>query len=185
METAAKEIKNKSNWYVVRAASNKERSVAERLKKESEVGDLIGKLSRVIVPIENSFYLKNGKKIKREKVRFPGYIFVETSAIGELKFFLKGMTGATGFLTSRSGDIIPLSKSEVDRMIGEFETAKETIETEVKYLVDEEIKILDGPFNTFTGKIVSVNDQKVKVAVPVFGRITTIELALIQIDKKN
>ena len=95
------------------------------------------------------------------------------------------MTGATGFLTSRSGDIIPLSKSEVDRMIGEFETAKETIETEVKYLVDEEIKILDGPFNTFTGKIVSVNDQKVKVAVPVFGRITTIELALIQIDKKN
>ena len=185
METAAKEIKNKSNWYVVRAASNKERSVAERLKKESEVGDLIGKLSRVIVPIENSFYLKNGKKVKREKVRFPGYILLETSAIGELKFFLKGMTGATGFLTSRSGDIIPLSKSEVDRMIGEFETAKETIETEVKYLVDEEIKILDGPFNTFTGKIVSVNDQKVKVAVPVFGRITTIELALIQIDKKN
>lgn len=184
MNTLQKE-KTTTNWYVVRAASNREKSVAERLKKESEVGDLIGKLNRVIVPIENSFYLKNGKKIKREKVKFPGYIFVETAAIGELKFFLKGLNGATGFLSTRAGEIIPLTKTEVDRMIGDFETAQETIETEVKYLVDEEVKILDGPFSSFTGKIVSVNEQKVKVAVPVFGRITVIELGIVQIDKKQ
>jgi len=171
-------------WYVVRAQSNRERSIAERLTNEGAVGDLMGKLGRVIVPIENSFYLKNGKKVKREKVKFPGYIFIETNAVGELKYFLKGMNGAQGFLTNRTGDILPLTQVEVDRMIGEQQKAKEEVEQEVKYIVGEEVQILDGPFNTFTGKIEHVNGDKVKVAVSVFGRITLIELGVNQIDKK-
>lgn len=172
-------------WYVVRAQSNRERSIAEKLSKEGEVGDLMGKLGRVIVPLENTFYLKNGKKVKREKIKFPGYIFIETNAVGELKFFLKGMNGAQGFLTSRAGDILPLTQTEVNRMIGDEERAKETIDDEVKYIVGEDIRILDGPFNTFTGKIEQVNGDKVKVAVSVFGRITLLELGILQIDKKN
>lgn len=172
-------------WYVVRAQSNRERSIAEKLSKEGEVGDLMGKLGRVIVPLENTFYLKNGKKVKKEKIKFPGYIFIETNAVGELKFFLKGMNGAQGFLTSRAGDILPLTQTEVNRMIGDEERAKETIDDEVKYIVGEDIRILDGPFNTFTGKIEQVNGDKVKVAVSVFGRITLLELGILQIDKKN
>ena len=171
-------------WYVVRAQSNREKSIAERLTNEGAVGDLMGKLGRVIVPIENSFYLKNGKKVKREKVKFPGYIFIETNAVGELKYFLKGMNGAQGFLTNRTGDILPLTQVEVDRMIGEHQKAKEEVEQEVKYIVGEEVKILDGPFNSFTGKIEQVSGDKAKVAVSVFGRITLIELVINQIDKK-
>jgi transcriptional antiterminator NusG len=171
-------------WYVVRAQSNRERSIAERLTNEGAVGDLMGKIGRVIVPIENSFYLKNGKKVKREKVKFPGYIFIETNAVGELKFFLKGMNGAQGFLTSRAGDILPLTQLEVDRMIGEQKRVQEEVEVEVKFIVGEEVQILDGPFNTFTGKIDQVSGDKVKVAVSVFGRITLLELNINQIDKK-
>jgi transcriptional antiterminator NusG len=171
-------------WYVVRAQSNRERSIAERLTNEGLVGDLMGKLGQVIVPIENSFYLKNGKKVKREKVKFPGYIFVETNAVGELKYFLKGMNGAQGFLTSRAGDILPLTQTEVDRMIGEQQRVKEEVEVEVKFIAGEEVQILDGPFSTFTGKIEQVSGDKVKVAVSVFGRITLIELNINQIDKK-
>lgn len=171
-------------WYVVRSQSNRERSIAERLANEGAVGDLMGKLGRVIVPIENSFYLKNGKKVKREKVKFPGYIFIETNAVGELKYFLKGMNGAQGFLTSRAGDILPLTQTEVNRMIGDQQKAKEEVEPEVRFIVGEEVKILDGPFNTFAGKIEQVNGEKVKVAVSVFGRITLIELGVNQIDKK-
>jgi transcriptional antiterminator NusG len=171
-------------WYVVRAQSNRERSIAERLTNEGTVGDLMGKLGRVIVPIENSFYLKNGKKVKREKVKFPGYIFIETNAVGELKYFLKGMNGAQGFLTSRAGDILPLTQLEVDRMIGEQQRVQEEVEVEVKFIAGEEVQILDGPFNTFTGKIEQVSGDKVKVAVSVFGRITLIELNVNQIDKK-
>ena len=72
------ESKTTMKWYVVRAQANREKSVAERLIKESEKGDLQGKLGQVIVPMEKSFFLKNGKKVMREKVMFPGYVFVET-----------------------------------------------------------------------------------------------------------
>ena len=180
------ERKTKSNWYVVRAQSNRERSVAEKLQKESEVGDLMGKLDQVIVPTEISFFLKNGKKIKREKVKFPGYIFVQTNAIGELKYFLKGLNGASGFLTNRAGDIIPLSQIEVNRMIGDYEASKNVTEEDLqKFVIGEEVSILDGPFNGFNGKIESLEDKKVKVAVSIFGRINLIELNLLQISKKN
>jgi transcription termination/antitermination protein NusG len=175
---------NTMKWYVLRSQNNREKSLSEKLIKEGEVGDLMGKIGRVIVPIENSFYLKNGKKVKREKVKFPGYIFIETNAVGELKYFLKGMNGAQGFLTSRAGDILPLTQLEVDRMIGEQQRVKEEVEVDVKYIVGEEVQILDGPFNTFDGKIEQVNGDKVKVAVSVFGRITLIELNINQIDKK-
>lgn len=172
-------------WYVVRSQTNRERSIAERLTNEGTQGDLMGKLGRVIVPIENSFYLKNGKKVKREKVKFPGYIFIETNAVGELKYFLKGMNGAQGFLTNRAGDILPLTQVEVDRMIGEQQKAKEEVNNEPQYIVGEDVKILDGPFSTFNGKIESIKGDKVKVEVSVFGRISLIELGIFQIDKNN
>ena len=183
MNTVEKETTMK--WYVLRSQSNREKSVSEKLIKEGEVGDLMGKLGRVIVPIENSFYLKNGKKVKREKVKFPGYIFIETNAVGELKFFLKGLNGAQGFLTSRAGDILPLTQLEVDRMIGEHQRVKEAVSEEVRYVIGEDITILDGPFNSFNGKIDQISGDKVKVAVSVFGRITLLELNIIQIDKRN
>ena len=178
--------KAKTNWYVVRAQSNRERSVAEKLQKESEVGDLMGKLDRVIVPTDISYYLKNGKKVKREVVKFPGYIFVQTNAIGELKYFLKGLNGASGFLTNRSGDIVPLSQTEVNRMIGDHEASKNVTEEDLqKFVVGEEVSILDGPFNGFNGKIESITDKKAKVEVSIFGRVNLIELDLLQIDKKH
>jgi transcriptional antiterminator NusG len=178
-----KERETLMKWYVVRSQSNREKSVSEKIQKEGEVGDLMGKIGRVIVPIENSYVLKNGKKIKKERVKFPGYIFLETSAIGEVKYYLKGLNGAQGFLTNRSGEILPLTQAEVDRMIGEQQKAKEETIQEVKYLVGEDVKILDGPFSTFNGTIEQITGDKIKVAVSVFGRITLIELNINQIDK--
>lgn len=170
-------------WYVVRSQANREKSVAERLIKESEKGDLQGKLGQVVVPLEKSFFLKNGKKVMREKVMFPGYVFVETNAIGELKFHLKGMSGATGFLTNRSGEIQPLSREEVNKMLGAHEKSQE-VQPESHFITGEEIKVMDGPFNGFVGTIDEIKDQKVKVSVLIFGRKTPIELSIMQIDKK-
>lgn len=169
-------------WYIVRAQSNKERNVAERIISQSEKGDLMGKVGRVLVPTENTFYMKNGKKVKREKVLYPGYIFVETNAIGELKFWLKGLNGASGFLTNRSGEILPLSDSEVNRMIGQQEEQK--VEVETPFVIGEEVKIIDGPFSSMLGKIEAINEQKVKINVTIFGRVTPVELNIAQIDKK-
>ena len=176
--------KQATKWYVVRAQANREKSVSERLIKESENGDLMGKLARVLVPMEKSFHMKNGKKVMREKVMFPGYIFVESNAIGELKYFIKGLNGATGFLTNRAGDIQSLTKAEVDKMLGQHETAQEQ-EIDSTFVVGEEVKVLDGPFATFHGVIEEINGQRVKVGVLIFGRKTPVELSVLQIDKKQ
>lgn len=171
-------------WYIVRSQANRERSVSERISKEAEKGDLVGKIGQVIVPMEKSFFLKNGKKVSREKVMYPGYIFIETNAVGELKYFLKGCNGATGFLTSRSGDVQPLSNVEVDRMLGQHQEIVQK-QVEAPFFVSEEIKVIDGPFKGFVGTIKEVKDQKVKVGVMIFGRETLIELNTMQVDKKN
>jgi transcriptional antiterminator NusG len=182
--TMEKQTTTGMKWYIVRSQSNREKSVSERLIKESEKGDLIGKLGRVIVPMEKSFFLKNGKKVMREKVTFPGYIFVETNSIGELKYSLKGINGATGFLTNRAGDILPLSNSEVDNMLGKHEKSKE-VEPENTFVVGEEIKVLDGPFSGFNGVIDEIVGKKVKVSVLIFGRKTPMDLNILQIGRKE
>lgn len=175
-------IKTNNKWYIVRAQSNREKSVSEKINSESEKGELIGKVSKVMVPTENSFYMKNGKKVVREKIMFPGYIFVESSAPAELKEYLKGVNGASGFLTSRSGEIQALSELEVNRMLGIQEEAKNK-DIINPFIVSEEVQIIDGPFSTFKAIIEELNGEKVKLAVSIFGRKTPIELNIYQIVK--
>jgi len=170
-------------WYIVRAQSNRERSVAEKLRKESEKGDLMGVVSRVLVPTEKNFHLKDGKKVSREKVMYPGYIFVETKSIGELSHFVKGCDGATGLLSDRSKLPQVLSLKEVERMIGIQEQVAVEQEITSRYIIGEEVRILDGPFSTFTGEVESIDGEKVKIAVLIFGRKTLVELNIQQIDK--
>jgi transcriptional antiterminator NusG len=170
-----------SKWYIVRCQANRERSVSEKIIKSADKGDLSGKISQVIVPMEKTFYVKAGKKVKREKVLYPGYIFVESSAVGELKYFLKECNGATGFLTNRSGDIQALSQTEVNRMIGYVEEVEKEIEN--PFIIGEEVKILDGPFQTMTGVIEELDGKRIKVSVKIFGRGTPIFLETHQVDK--
>lgn len=175
--------KKTMNWYIVRAQSNREKSVSERIVKDGETGDLMGKIGRVVVPTEKYFHLKNGKKVQREKVMYPGYIFVETNAVGELKYYLKAVSGATGFLTNRGGVIQSLSQAEVDKMLGVEKQKQESIELVNQFITGEDVKVLDGPFANFIGTIESMKEQKVKVEVMIFGRKNLIELNSLQIEK--
>ena len=177
--------KTTMNWYIVRAQSNREKSVSERIIKDGEKGELIGKIGRVVVPTEKSFHLKNGKKVQREKVMFPGYIFVETNAVGELKYYLKAVNGATGFLTNRTGVIQSLTQGEVDRMLGIQKQKEEVAEQFDHFISGESVKVLEGPFTGFTGTVESIKDQKVKVEVMIFGRKNLVELSALQIEKHN
>jgi len=171
-------------WYVVRAQSQREKSVSERLRKEADKGDLMGKIGKVLVPMDKSFFIKNGKRVMREKVMYPGYIFVETSAVGELKQLIKVINGATGFLTNRVGDILPLTQLEVNKMMGEYEVNLNKSDHNT-FIVHEEVKVADGAFDGFKGTIESVDEekQKVKVGVMIFGRKTLVELGFLQIEK--
>ena len=171
-------------WYIVRSQANREKSVSERLKKESEKGELMGKIGKVLVPLEKSFFMKAGKKAMREKVMYPGYIFVETNAVGELKQLVRIINGATGFLTNRAGDIQQLTQTEVNKMMGEHE-ANESKGISNTFIVNEEIKVNDGPFSGFKGIVESIDEskQRIKVGVLIFGRKTEVELGLLQVEK--
>lgn len=175
-------VKTSEKWYIVRTMSNREKTVSEKIVTELEKGDLIGKVSKVVVPTENTYYMKNGKKVKREKIMFPGYIFVESSAPAELKEFLKGVNGASGFLTSRSGEIQALTETEVNRMLGIQEEAKKK-DIVNPFIISEEVKIIDGPFSSMKATIEEINGEKVKLSVSIFGRKTPLDLSIYQISK--
>lgn len=172
----------KSKWYTVRVATNRERSVKERLQKEKDKNG--HRIDQIVLPIEKAQFLRNGKKILREQILYPGYIFIQTSAPGEIKHLLKEVDGATGFLTDRSGNIIPLSQREIDQMLLQEE---KSIEKALKnpFSVGEEVKVVDGPFSSFVGVITEINEEKnkVKLDVMIFGRKTPVDLNLLQIAK--
>ena len=115
---------------------------------------------------------------------FPGYIFVEANSIGELKYFLRGCDGATGFLTERDGSINAMKEKEIRRIIGQQEEQAE-IDLNDFFLVGEDVIVTDGPFDTMMGTIEEVNGDKVKLNVSIFGRKTPLELNIMQIDKKK
>jgi transcriptional antiterminator NusG len=180
-----KELKTikKSGWYIIRTTSNREKSISEKILAESQRGDLINKVSEVLVPSDYSFYMKNGKKVKREKVMFPGYIFIECSAPGELKEYLKSVNGASGLLTNRLGEIQELTEKEVQRMIGVQKDVKEKSESLFHFIKDEEVIIIDGPFSSMKATIEDVIGEKVKLSVSIFGRKTPMEMNVNQISK--
>ena len=180
------EVTNKTDmkWYTLRTQCNREKSVAERLTKEAEKGDLIGKVGQVIVPLEKIVYLKDGKKVQKEKIMLPGYIFMETNSLGELKYFLKSVKGVAGFLTERNGEIKSLTETEVNRMIGRH-TESMTKESTITFNIGEEVMINEGPFSSMKATIEKIEDHKVTLAVSIFGRKTPLTLESHQIDKMH
>jgi transcriptional antiterminator NusG len=177
------EVKSKREmkFYVVRTANTREKSVAEKIIKEGET-NLIGRVGQVLVPLEKKLQIKDGKKTLKDNILFPGYIFMETNSVGELKYFLKGLKGTSGFLTSRHGDVEALTQEEVNKMIGKHEESM-NIELNTKFIINEEIIIIDGPFNTMKATIEEINDSKVKLSVSIFGRKTPLVLDITQINK--
>ena len=171
-------------WYIVRAQANRERKVSERIIKEADKGELNGVIGRVIVPMEKVFGTKEGKKVQREKVMFPGYVFVETSAIGELKQAVKKIDGATGILTDRAGNVQVVTPAEVNRMIGLHEENKEKNFADI-FSIGDEVTLIEGPFSSFKGNIEYIDKEKgkIKVNVLIFGRPTSVELDETQIRK--
>jgi transcriptional antiterminator NusG len=167
-------------WYVVRVQGNRENSISKKLIKYSTEGELVGKLVEVVCPMKKTFVMKDGQKIKKESALYPGYIFIKTNNIGELKYFFKHMDGVSGFLSGRSGEPQSLTQAEVNKMIGNYE---EEVSKEDPFVVGEKVKILDGPFSTFTGFIQELKGNKVKLVVSIFSQNTIVDLNENQIVK--
>ncbi|MBU0764285.1 MAG: transcription termination/antitermination protein NusG [Bacteroidetes bacterium] len=174
-------------WYVVRAISGKEKKVKEYIESEIQRLNLHDHISQVLIPTEKVYQIRNGKKINKERNFFPGYILIEANLDGEIPHIIRNLTGVIGFLGSKSGDPVPLRAAEVNRILGKVdELAESDEEINMPFFVGESVKVIDGPFNSFTGIIEEVNDEKkkLKVMVKIFGRKTPLELSFMQVEKE-
>ncbi len=176
------EVKAK-NWYTVKVQNNREKSVSERLK--SDMKREYGEDVVFLIPTQLTIDIKEGKKVQKEKVLYPGYVFVQTNSIDKVAHLVKSTNGATNILRDNKGVAIILKQSEVDRMIGEKESNKNVIETQ--FIVGETVEIVTGPFAKFKGSVdwIDVDKNKVKVEVLIFGRSTLVDLTIGDILKSN
>ena len=176
-------------WYVIRAISGKEKKVKQQIDAEINRLKLQNYVSQVLIPMEKYIQIKEGKKISKERSYFPGYVLIEAALVGELPHILRSIPGVIGFLGSKRGDDpIPLRAAEANRILGKVDELSESdAEMNIKFLVGETIKIIDGPFNSFIGSIEEVNDEKkrLKVSVKIFGRKTPLELSYMQVKKES
>ena len=174
-------------WYVLKALSGQEKKVKEQIESEAAHLNLQEYVSQVLIPTEKIYQIRNGKKISKERNFFPGYVLVEAALVGEVPHFLRNMPGVLGFLAEGNGEPTPLRLSEVNRILGKVdELAGKDEEIIVPFIVGESVKVIDGPFNTFSGIIEEVNEEKkkLKVSVKIFGRKTPVELSFMQVVKE-
>ena len=178
---------NNKKWYVVRAVSGQESKIKDYIVSEVKRLGFEKFIEDILVPTEKVIQIRNGKKISKEKVYFPGYIMIKASLVGELPHIIKSVTNVIGFLgETKGGEPIPLRESEVNRMLGKVdELALDNEHAVIPFLSGETIKVIDGPFNGFTGTIENINEEKRKleVMVKIFGRKTPLELSYMQVEK--
>lgn len=176
-------------WYVVRAVSGQEKKVKDYIEMEIKRNGLQDYVSQLLIPTEKVYQIRNGKKVSKERNFFPGYVLIEAALEGEVPHIIKGVTNVIGFLgTEKGGQPVPLRNSEVNRILGKVdELAESDEELTIPYIVGETVKVIDGPFNNFTGVIEEINEEKkkLKVMVKIFGRKTPLELGYMQVDKEN
>jgi len=185
MTTSKKNIIRK--WYVLRTFSGHEKKVKQYLEREIDRLGLEDKLSEIMIPTETVFEMRGGKKRTREKTFFPGYIMINALLDNEIQHVISGIPSVVGFLTT-GDEPTPLRPDEINRIMGKMDEAREAGEQpEMPFKTGDPIKVVDGPFNNFTGFVEEVfpDKMKVKVMVSIFGRKTPLELDYLQVEHEE
>jgi len=174
-------------WYVVRTIGGQENKVKNYIENEITRLGMTDYIEQVLVPTEKVIQIRDGKKVNKERVYFPGYIMIEANLSGEIPHIVKSVPGVIGFLGEvKGGDPVPLRKAEVNRMLGKVdELAIQNENVVIPFILGETVKVIDGPFNGFDGSIENINEEKRKleVMVKIFGRKTPLELSYMQVEK--
>jgi len=174
-------------WYVVKVISGKEAKIQKLIENEIQRNHLEDYVGDILVPTEKVVQIRNGKRIQKDKTLFPGYIYIEANLSGELPHVIKSIPGVMGFLSGvKGGDPMPLSKKEVNRILGKIdELAMNDDNIVIPYKVGDSVTVTDGPFKGFEGTIEDVNKDRKKVTVMVkfFGRKTPLELGYFEVKK--
>ncbi|NLX67473.1 MAG: transcription termination/antitermination factor NusG [Bacteroidales bacterium] len=176
----------RKKWYVLRSVSGKENKVKEYLESEMKKTDLGKYISQVLIPTEKTYSIRNGKKVMKERAYLPGYVLIEAELTGEVIHELKNINYVAGFLPNTANPQ-PLREPEVKRILGTMDELEEASdEMDMNYYVGENVKVIGGPFSSFSGVVEEVNEErkKLKVMVKIFGRKQLLELGYMQVEKE-
>jgi transcriptional antiterminator NusG len=170
-------------WYAVHTIAGHENKVKDVLTRRAiveGVWDL--DIFQILIPTEQELQTRNGKRYLRDKKVFPGYILVQMSLTDETYKLVKSTSGVTGFVQSGNKPV-PLEEYEVRRIMTNLEASKEA--PKVSWNKGDAIRVVEGPFSDFSGKIeeVSPEKEKLKVLINIFGRDTPVELDFSQVEK--
>jgi len=169
-------------WYVLHTYSGYEENVKHNLEQRIESFDMEDKIFSVMVPKEKKIKIKNGKRQTVEEKIFPGYILVEMMVTDDSWYVVRNTPNVTGFIGSGTTPT-PIDPKEMLSLVKRTEIEDPTHKIDVQ--LDETVKISDGPFKNFEGKVSNVDEArgKIKVLVSMFGRETPVELDALQVKK--
>ena len=174
-------------WYIVQAYSNFEKKVADGIRQAADdkgVGEMI---EEVLVPSDTVKEVRRGRAQEVERRFFPGYVLVKMVLNDTTFHVINNVPKVTGFLGSGKKPL-PVSQREVDRILGQVEEGeKAPAKPSILYDIGETVKVIDGPFASFTGVVEDVDEDnaRLKVSVSIFGRATPVELEYSQVDKTS
>lgn len=175
-----KDVSPRAKWFVVHTYSGHEKKVAGLIQEFTLGRGIVGKIFRILIPTQKKIVVSDGKKRNVDERLFPGYIIINMIMDDEAWYLVRSTKGVTGFVGTGNTPT-PLPQKEVDTLM-RFMTM-EAPKFEAKFRIGDSVKIIEGPFQDFLGKVDEVNDDqgKVRVLVSVFGRETPVELDFIQI----
>ena len=172
-------------WYVVNTYSGHENKVKEKLEMRASSMGMEDYIYRVVVPAQKEVVVKNGKEVEKESKMFPGYILVEMVMTDEAWFIVRNTPGVTGFIGSsgKGAKPFPLTKQEVDKILGNMGMSRIDVVNEINE--GDTVKVINGAFSNMYGKVkfVDMVNQKIEVALDLFGQETIVEVLFTEIEK--
>ena len=152
-------------WYVVRAISGKEKKAKEYIESEMAKRGWSNDVPTVLIPTEQVVAIRNGKKVIKERNFFPGYVIIEADLRDEIIPVIQNLPNVLDFLREREGKPIPMRQNEINRILGKMDESVDSNEMMDRFIVGENVKVIDGAFNSFTGVVEEVNEEKKKLKV--------------------
>jgi transcriptional antiterminator NusG len=171
-------------WYIIHTYSGFENKVQESLRTRAEAFGFADKIGQILIPTEEVVELRNGKKVTSKRLVYPGYVLVEMEMNDALWHEVKNTPRVTGFVGGGNSPV-PLSADEVNSILYRQASSAERPRPKMTFEKNDSVRIIDGPFANFSGKVDEVNPERgtLRVMVTIFGRATPVELEFLQVEK--